>query len=101
MGKALIVDAEKCTGCCVCELICSSYHYGEYNPKKSFIKIFKNEEMCINIPLLSVRCDLCNGEEMCTKWCPERILTFTPWNEVAKQRKDMKIGRFPTAYFSE
>lgn len=101
LEKALIVEPEKCKGCSVCELICSSFHHGEYNPSKSYIKIFKNKDMCVFIPLLSVRCDLCNGEELCAKWCPEKVLSFLSWSEVAKQRRQLSMGRFPTPYFGE
>jgi Fe-S-cluster-containing hydrogenase component 2 len=100
-GKTLIVEPQKCTGCKVCELVCSSFHYGEYNPSKSHIRISKNNEMCIFIPILNVKCDLCDGLEMCEKWCPEGVLEFVPWFEAAKRRRDVKMGKFPATYFGE
>ncbi len=101
MGKALVIEPEKCTGCNVCELICSSFHFGEYNPSRAHIKVLKNKEMCVFVPALGVGCDLCNGQEMCARWCPEKVLTFITWEEAARQRKQMKMGRFPTVFISE
>jgi len=101
MEKALIVEPGKCSGCGICELICASTHYNEYNPTKAYIRIYRNREMCVFIPMLSVRCDLCHGKLMCAKWCPEKVLTFLPWEEVAKRRKQMDLGKFPAAYFGE
>ena len=32
MEKVLVVDPDKCTGCKVCEMICSLHHENEINP---------------------------------------------------------------------
>jgi len=37
MEKAIILNAEECTGCRVCELTCTITKQGEFNPKKSYI----------------------------------------------------------------
>ena len=42
-NKYLVVDADNCSGCRICELICSMVKFGEYNPQKSIedgIKMF-------------------------------------------------------------
>lgn len=33
------VDASKCTGCRLCELVCSLAHYGAVNPRKARIRV--------------------------------------------------------------
>jgi Fe-S-cluster-containing dehydrogenase component len=35
----MMFDADKCTGCRICELTCSISYQSEYNPKKSFIRV--------------------------------------------------------------
>jgi len=43
MGKVLAISPEKCTGCRLCELVCSVYHDGVSNAARSRIKIMKWE----------------------------------------------------------
>lgn len=44
LNKTLIFNVDCCTGCKICELICSMAKHGEYNPKKSHIRILRNWE---------------------------------------------------------
>ena len=92
MGKTLIVDGEKCTGCRVCELICSMVRSGEYNPQKSCIKVLRNMELDVNIPVIEVACDFCGK---CTEWCFPGAIKFVDLAEAAIMRKEAKIGCFP------
>lgn len=92
IDKVLIVDGDKCTGCRVCELICSMIKCGEYDPKNSCIKVLKNREMDVNIPVLDVTCDFC---EKCAEWCFEQAISFVSREEAFIQRKTAKIGIFP------
>jgi len=89
MGEVLIVDEDKCTGCRVCELVCSMAKQGEYNPRKSFIRVLRNREMDVNVITLSVRCDLCG---QCIPWCPTKALRFVSFEEAAIIRKENKAG---------
>jgi Fe-S-cluster-containing hydrogenase component 2 len=41
MQKAIVPFHEICSGCRACELVCSLYHFGHVNPKKSRISIVK------------------------------------------------------------
>ena len=92
MDKILIVDGEKCTGCKVCELICSMVRSGEYNPQKSCIKVLRNMELDVNIPVIEVGCDFCGK---CTDWCFQEAIKFVDLEEAAIMRKGAKIGCFP------
>lgn len=56
MKKVLIINAEKCTGCKVCKLICPMVRSGEYNPEKSCIKVLRNIEMDVSIPVIYATC---------------------------------------------
>ena len=97
MKKVLIIDGEKCTGCQVCELVCSSVKSGEYNPEKSCIKVMRNTELDVNIPVISLDCDSCGK---CTEWCFAKAISFVSWEEAAILRKKAKIGQFPAPVVS-
>lgn len=65
-GPSIKINPEKCTGCRVCELICSATKYNEFNPKRSRIHIVKMERFFIDIPLV---CRLC-PKPLCAGSCP-------------------------------
>ena len=94
MSRFLIVDVDKCTGCRICELVCSMTIYEEYNPSKSHIRLLRNKELDVNIPVLSVKC---NDNECgeCVRFCPTNCLKFISSKEAALMRKNMKIGIIP------
>ncbi len=92
MKKVLIVDGDKCTGCQVCELICSMVRSGEYNPSKSSIKVLKNREMGVNIPVIGVACYSCGK---CADWCFDQAIRFVSFEEAFILMKEAKIGCFP------
>jgi ferredoxin len=89
----LVVDAEKCTGCKICELVCSFNITNEYNPRKSLIKIINNREFGVFIPVLKE--SDCKGCEKCVKACPTQALFFVEPKEAALMRGKNKIGVFP------
>jgi len=93
MEKVFIFHADKCTGCRVCELACSMVNEGEYNPKKSRIRIMRNMETDVNIPVLDVRCD--GSCPKCIEYCLARALESVAIEEAALVRKQHKIGTFP------
>ena len=55
MTRVLAVDYEKCTGCRLCELVCSVRHEGVSNPARSRIRIVKWEWEGIYVPVVSVK----------------------------------------------
>ena len=65
LQKAIRVDPEKCTGCRICELICSAQKNGEFNPKRSRIRIAKMERFFIDIPTVCQQCT----KPLCRKSC--------------------------------
>ena len=51
------VKKEKCSGCHLCETICSLYHFGFVNTEKSAIRIEKDDlDTSLNAPLLCRQC---------------------------------------------
>jgi Fe-S-cluster-containing hydrogenase component 2 len=100
MDKFLMFNPELCIGCRICELICSLTKFGECNPKKSMIRVLRNEELNVNIITLRIACDLCNGKEMCVHFCPTKAITFEGRDKAVLSRKRMKIGKHPAPIVS-
>ena len=51
------VNKEKCTGCHLCEIICSLSHLGAINTEKSAIRILKDDlDTSISQPLICRQC---------------------------------------------
>lgn len=66
MEKNLAVDYEKCTGCRLCELVCTVMHDGVSNPARSRIRIVKWEAEGQYIPVVCQQCE----DAPCSKICP-------------------------------
>jgi ferredoxin len=71
--------------------------FGEFNPKKSFIKILFNRDMGIYIPVLSVLFDFCGK---CVNNCPSKAIEFVDIHEAALRRKKVKLPSFPAPLIS-
>jgi Fe-S-cluster-containing hydrogenase component 2 len=96
MEKVLIADIDKCTGCRVCELVCSLINREEVNPDKSHIKVMKHKEMDINVIVLGTKCTFCNG---CVEWCLPGALEFVDLEEAVLAWKGARVGRLPAPLF--
>ena len=64
-NKVLIANPRACIGCRSCELVCSFYHYKEYNPARALIHVVKNEMQGIDIPVICQHCDAAPCVEVC------------------------------------
>lgn len=103
MAKVLMIDYEKCSGCRLCELVCSVKHDGVSNPARSRVKIVKWEPEGRYVPMGCQQCesapcrivcpvraisrdgdlsremvdyDVCIGCRMCVAVCPFGAMTF-------------------------
>jgi Fe-S-cluster-containing dehydrogenase component len=94
VNKILVIDADKCSGCKICELVCSYLQSKKYSPKKSFIRVMERKDMGVFIPVIHAQAK-CNGCTKCVEWCPTRALAFMEPDEAALVRKRSRIGRFP------
>ena len=92
MEKTIIFNGDVCTGCRVCELTCSMAKHGEYNPKKSYIRVIANNDLGVYLPVLKAECDFCGK---CIELCPERALKIFELEQAAVMMRKCKIGRFP------
>jgi len=68
--KFLVADPTKCTGCAVCELVCSASKDKVFNKRMSRIRTVKLEPFIQT----SVACRLCENPR-CVKVCPRHALT--------------------------
>lgn len=51
------INSKKCTGCHLCELVCSLFHLGVMNTEKSAIRILKDDlDTSMNQPLVCRQC---------------------------------------------
>lgn len=66
MEKILNVDIEKCTGCRLCEVVCSAKHERASNPAKARIHFIKLNEDRILVPIFCNHCE----EAPCRVVCP-------------------------------
>ena len=75
MGKHQFVGVhvDKCTGCRVCEFICSMEHRQAFNPSRSRIRVTRVYP-CTNS---ASNCCLCD-DAPCVPACPRKALTQSP-----------------------
>jgi len=71
MGKMIVIDIEKCTGCGLCELVCSFKHHDEFNPIKSRIHTNIFWQQAIAIPVVCYQCE----KPWCGEICPAGAIT--------------------------
>jgi carbon-monoxide dehydrogenase iron sulfur subunit len=83
MEKILVVDHEKCTGCRVCEMVCSVKHAGVNSPSRSRIHIIKWPLEGFELPMLCQQCE----DAPCLAVCPKNALS-----------KDSRLGRVALDY---
>ena len=70
MAKILVVNPDKCTGCRVCEIVCSLKNTGEINPATARIQVIDFEES-FPVPVTCLQCEL----PYCAKICPVDAIT--------------------------
>lgn len=70
LEKILLADWTKCTGCRTCTFVCSFFHEGIFSPSVSRVRIAKQEEKGINIPIVCEHCE----KPPCVAACPEGAL---------------------------
>jgi Fe-S-cluster-containing hydrogenase component 2 len=71
--QRIFLDLIKCTGCRVCEAICSLVHEDEFNPTKSRIKVVRTVDNSVvySLPVFCLQCE----EAHCAEVCPTHAIT--------------------------
>jgi Fe-S-cluster-containing hydrogenase component 2 len=69
MQKQLIIDLERCTGCRMCEMVCSLEKEGECSRSSSRIKVAKIDG-ALDVPVVCFQC----VEPICQEKCPVKAI---------------------------
>ncbi len=93
MQKILFVDPEKCRGCRLCEAVCSLFHEKVINPSRARIHVIKWENDDFYVPV-TIKCDFCNGDPNCVKFCIPGSLQFIEANAINLKKKRESIEKF-------
>jgi len=88
MQRILIVDVEKCTGCRMCEVICSFHHERKIAPAKSRIHVLSWEREGLFIPMMCLHCDT----PICLRICPVQAIYKDPQTGGVLVNSDVCIG---------
>ncbi|UCE43821.1 MAG: 4Fe-4S dicluster domain-containing protein [Candidatus Bathyarchaeota archaeon] len=85
--KVIACDQEKCTGCGICELVCSATKEKNFNPLRSRIRITKIE------PLIDVAlaCRFCE-DAPCVAACPREVLIQNEATSIVLAEEDKCTG---------
>lgn len=88
MQKVILVDQDKCTGCRLCEMVCSVKHEGVSNPSRARIGIIKWFMEGFFMPMVCQQC----MEAPCVAVCPKDALSRDDELGVVKLDYDLCIG---------
>ncbi len=63
----ILVDHEKCTGCRICQLVCSQHFVSEgFNLKASAIRVIVKDLFEVDVPITCLQCK----KPLCSEACP-------------------------------
>ncbi|OQY02627.1 MAG: electron transporter [Desulfobacteraceae bacterium 4572_130] len=88
MEKILVIDSEKCTGCRICEQVCSVWHEKVVNTYRSRIKIVKWEMTGEFLPMVCRQCD----NAPCVQVCPMEAISKDSDTGLVSVNYDKCIG---------
>ena len=88
MQNILFIDADKCTGCRVCEMYCSFIKTRTCNPTKSRVSVIKWESEGINTPIMCMQCD----DAPCMSVCPVSAISKDLDSDIVIIDRDICIG---------
>ncbi len=88
MSKVLMIDAEKCSGCRLCELACAFNKEKRIIPILGRVNVFQNYEQGLSVPVVCTQCE----EAPCIRVCPTEALYRDPETNAVKVKEEKCIG---------
>lgn len=88
MNKQIMIDAAKCTGCGLCQMVCSLSKSHRFNPSLARIKIWREETRGVFIPLTCQQC----VNPPCANACLMNVISIDPITGVTVRKTDNCIG---------
>jgi Fe-S-cluster-containing dehydrogenase component len=83
--SALFFDHTKCSGCLMCEMICSLEHFDCTSRSKSHIHIATNNTVGTFVCFLDPECDMCG---QCVTICPSEVLRIISSDKIGSFVKE-------------
>lgn len=87
MKKIIVSNPERCTGCRLCESVCSFIHNGRCNPAESRIRILRQEHKGIDVPVSCLQCD----DPICANVCPVNAISRNPKTQAMETDPDLCV----------
>lgn len=88
MHKQIITDAAKCTGCGLCQMVCSIRKSRQCNPTLARIKIWREETRGVFVPLICQQC----VHPPCADACLMNVISKDPVSGVTVRKAENCIG---------
>lgn len=63
--KRIQIDAENCSGCRFCEMICSFHHEAKFSPSPSRVRVIKEDKYGLDYPVFCHQCKPCPSVDAC------------------------------------
>jgi len=63
--KILVINQEKCSGCRMCEIVCSYFNENEFNPALSRIQVISDKSKSIDFTIVCQQCEKALCQEVC------------------------------------
>jgi len=88
MKRMLIVNADLCIGCRMCEAVCSLVHYGAVGISHARLKVLRYDNAAFFNPVVCMQCEVPN----CASVCPSKAIAKNPKTGVVKVLKKKCTG---------
>lgn len=88
MNRQIIIDAAKCTGCGICQMVCSVIRTGQCEPSLARIKIWREEKMGMFFPMTCQQC----VDPPCASACLMNVISKDGASGITVRRLEGCIG---------
>ena len=88
MKKTLIVNADLCIGCRMCEAVCSLVHYGAIGISHARLRVLRYDNAAFFNPVVCMQCE----DPYCASVCPSKAISKNPETGVVKVSKKKCTG---------